>query len=207
MLKRFGFQFFAEGGDNQQNNLTQSAQQSTQSTQQSSEKTYTQEQLSSLMANEKRTARQAILKELGFEFKDDQSYSKTIQDIKKVLDQGKTEQQLDKEAKTKAESERDSATQRAELAEMKVSALSAGVKPTQLDDMITLAKAKMANGKTAEQAFEDLKKIYPAAFGLESSSGTGTGNNPAKKQTSSESLGKRLASVNKHTTKSSYFKN
>ena len=90
---------------------------------------------------------------------------------------------------------------------MKVSALTAGVNPTRLDDMILLAQAKMAKGQKAEQAFEELKKDYPDAFGAEASGGTGNHVNPAKKTgNDGESRGARLAKQNKTSAKSTYFK-
>lgn len=191
----------------QQNQGQQVQQGQQQGQQQESGKTYTQAQINSMMANEKRTARQALLKELGFEVGDDQSYQTTVANIKKTLDAGKTQQQLDQEAKNKAEGEAKDANARAALAEMKVSALTAGVKPDRLDDMIILAQAKIAGGQKADQAFADLKKNYPDAFGVESSGGTGSHVNPANKTgNDGESRGTRLAKQNKTSAKSSYFK-
>lgn len=182
-------------------------QQNQEQNQQDTGKNYTQAQINAMMANEKRTARQAILKELGFEFKDDKSFDETIKGIKTTLDAGKTQQQLDKEAKNKAEDDAKNANARAEAAEMKVSALTAGVNPARLDDMILLAQAKIAKGQTAEQAFADLKKDYPDAFGAEASGGTGNHVNPANKTgNDGESRGARLAKQNKTSAKSSYFK-
>ena len=197
-----------QGENTQQQNQGQQGQQGQQQgQQQESGKTYTQAQINSMMANEKRTARQALLKELGFEVGDDQSYQTTVANIKKTLDAGKTQQQLDQEAKNKAEGEAKDANARAALAEMKVSALTAGVKPDRLDDMIILAQAKIAGGQKADQAFADLKKNYPDAFGVESSGGTGSHLNPANKTgNDGESRGTRLAKQNKTSAKSSYFK-
>lgn len=197
-----------QGENTQQQNQVQQGQQGQQQGQQQEPgKTYTQAQINSMMANEKRTARQALLKELGFEVGDDQSYQTTVANIKKTLDAGKTQQQLDQEAKNKAEGEAKDANARAALAEMKVSALTAGVKPDRLDDMIILAQAKIAGGQKADQAFADLKKNYPDAFGVESSGGTGSHVNPANKTgNDGESRGTRLAKQNKTSAKSSYFK-
>lgn len=192
-----------QGENTQQQNQGQQQEQQ----QQESGKTYTQQQINSMMANEKRTARNALLKELGFEVSDDQSYQTTVTNIKKTLDAGKTQQQLDQEAKSKAEGEAKEANARAALAEMKVSALTAGVKPDRLDDMIILAQAKIAQGQKADQAFTDLKKNYPDAFGVESSGGTGSHVNPANKTgNDGENRGTRLAKQNKTSVKSSYFK-
>lgn len=192
-----------QGDNTQQQNQGQQGQQN----QQEPEKTYTQAQINSMMANEKRTARQALLKELGFEVTDDKSYADTVTGIKKTLDAGKTQQQLDQEAKNKAEGEAKDANNRAALAEMKVAALTAGVNPKRLDDMIILAQAKIAGGQQADQVFEVLKKDYPDAFGAESSGGTGSHVNPANKTgNDGENRGTRLAKQNKPSVKSSYFR-
>ena len=194
-------------GENTQNQGQQGQQQNQGQQQQDQGKSYTQSQINTMMANEKRTARQALLKELGFDVSDDKSYTETIKGIKQTLDAGKTQQQLDNEAKTKAEGAAKDATARAELAEMKVSALTAGVNPKRLDDMIILAQAKIAKGQTADQAFADLKKDYPDAFGVESSGGTGSHVNPANKTgDDGENRGSRLAKQNKPSVKSTYFK-
>lgn len=196
-----------EGAQNQGQQQGQQQQNQQNQDQQQDGKNYTQAQINAMMANEKRTARQALLKELGFEVGDDQSYTTTVANIKKTLDAGKTQQQLDQEAKNKAEGEAKDATARAELAEMKVSALTAGVNPKRLDDMIILAQAKIVKGQTADQAFADLKKDYPDAFGAEASGGTGRHVNPAKKTgDDGENRGSRLAKQNKPSVKSSYFK-
>lgn len=196
-----------EGAQNQGQQQGQQQQNQQNQDQQQDGKNYTQAQINAMMANEKRTARQALLKELGFEVGDDQSYMTTVANIKKTLDAGKTQQQLDQEAKNKAEGEAKDATARAELAEMKVSALTAGVNPKRLDDMIILAQAKIVKGQTADQAFADLKKDYPDAFGAEASGGTGSHVNPAKKTgDDGENRGSRLAKQNKPSVKSSYFK-
>lgn len=174
-------------------------------------KSYTQEQLNTMMANEKRTARQALLKELGFDIKDDKSYKDTIKNIKATLDAGKTQAQLDAEAKAAAETAKAEAEAKANKLEMKVAALSAGVKPDCLSDAIALAQSKVSDTVTVEQALADLKTKYPVFFNGtdEESSGTGNSTNPPRRTGGkpSDGLGKRLAQSGKNTTKSTYFKN
>ena len=172
-------------------------------------KSYTQEQINSMMANEKRTARQALLKELGFDIKDDKSFTDTMANIKKTLDAGKTQQQLDAEARKKAEDAQKTAEGRATQLEMKVAALSAGVNPEFLDDVITLASAKVNDSITIDKVITEMKTKYPSFFKeSESKPGTGSPANPAKKGGNNESLGQRLAKQHKaNPGKSSYFKN
>lgn len=182
------------------------------STEPSTGKTYTQDQLNTMMANEKRTARQALLKELGFDIKDDKSYKETVKGIKATLDAGKTQAQLDAEAKNAAEAAKAEAEEKASKLEMKVAALSAGCKPECLDDIIILAQARVNEDNPIEKVLKSLKEKYPASFGESSegsaNSGTGRSNNPPRKPNAGgESLGQRLAKANKPAVKSSYFKN
>ena len=172
-------------------------------------KTYTQEQIKSMMANEKRTARQALLKELGFDIKDDKSFTDTMANIKKTLDAGKTQQQLDAEARKAAEDALKTAEGKAQQLEMKVAALAAGVKADCLDDVITLAANKVTETETIDKVLQSIKTKYPTFFGESNPDGTGSGANPAKKgNNKGEGMGARLAKAHKSNPgKSSYFKN
>ena len=161
-----------------------------------------------MMANEKRTARQALLKELGFDIKDDKSFTDTMANIKKTLDAGKTQQQLDAEARKIAEDALKTAEGKAQQLEMKVAALAAGVKPDCLDDVITLAASKVNETDTIDKVLQSIKTKYPTFFGENNPGGTGSGANPAKKGGTQESMGQRLAKQHKsNPSKSSYFKN
>lgn len=173
-------------------------------------KSYTQEQLNAMMAAEKRTARQALLKELGFTVEDDKSFKDTMAGIKKTLDADKTQAQKDAEARKLAEDNLAAAEARANQLNMKVSLLSAGVQAQYLDDVITIAVSKVTESNPIEKVIEDLKQRYPMFFSGSSSSasGTGNGNNPPRKNNQgTDSLGKKLAQVNKQVHKSTYFKN
>lgn len=216
MFNRIHFQFFAatDGaggsgeGNSQQNDPNQQGTQNNQqqNTQQGTQ--YTQEQINTMMANEKRTARQALLKSLGIELKEGEKYEDAIKRVKGTLDAGKTQAHLDAEAKTKAEGERDEANKKVSDLETKVAALSAGAKPESLDDVITLAQAKVSSGKTIEDALKELKEKYPVLFGeSDKNNGTGNSTNPPRKGANTEGLGQRLAKNSKHSVKSTYFKN
>ena len=217
MFNRIHFQFFAapDGaggsgeGNSQQNDQNQQGTQNNQqqNTQQQGTQ-YTQEQINTMMANEKRTARQALLKSLGIELKEGEKYEDAIKRIKGTLDAGKTQAQLDAEARTKAEGERDEANKKVSDLETKVAALSAGAKPESLDDVITLAQAKVSSGKTIEDGLKELKERYAVLCGeADKSNGSGNSNNPPRKGANTESLGQRLAKNSKHSVKSTYFKN
>nr|DAU60502.1 MAG TPA: Major capsid protein [Caudoviricetes sp.] len=172
-------------------------------------KSYTQEQLNIMLANEKRTARQAILKELGFEVSNPKDYKATVKGIKATLDAGKTQAQLDAEARKTAETAKAEAEAKASMLEMKVAALAAGVNPQYLDDVIILAQAKVNDTTTVDKVITELKNKYSTFFEEGSTvSGTGRSNNPPRKPaTKTEGLGQRLAKANRPVNKSTYFKN
>lgn len=172
-------------------------------------KSYTQEQLNTMLANEKRTARQAILKELGFEVSNPKDYKATVKGIKATLDAGKTQAQLDAEARKTAETAKAEAEAKASMLEMKVAALAAGVNPQYLDDVIILAQAKVNDTTTVDKVITELKNKYSTFFEEGSTtSGTGRSNNPPRKPaTKTEGLGQRLAKANRPVNKSTYFKN
>jgi hypothetical protein len=172
-------------------------------------KSYTQEQLNTMLANEKRTARQAILKELGFEVSNPKDYKAAVKGIKATLDAGKTQAQLDAEARKTAETAKAEAEAKASMLEMKVAALAAGVNPQYLDDVIILAQAKVNDTTTVDKVITELKNKYSTFFEEGSTtSGTGRSNNPPRKPaTKTEGLGQRLAKANRPANKSTYFKN
>lgn len=172
-------------------------------------KSYTQEQLNTMLANEKRTARQAILKELGFEVSNPKDYKATVKGIKAQLDAGKTQAQLDAEARATAETAKAEAEAKASMLEMKVAALAAGVNPEYLDDIIVLAQSKVSETMPVEKVMEKFKTKYPSFFAeVSGGSGTGRSNNPPRKPaTKTEGLGQRLAKANRPVNKSTYFKN
>lgn len=202
-----GLQFFAEPGGDGSDGGNDGGQGGSEGGSQGG-KTFTQEQVNSMMANEKRTARNALLKELGYEVKEGSKVSDVVATVKGILDAGKTQQQLDQEAKTKAEADKTAAETRATSLQAQVDVMKAGVKPDYVDDAITMLLPKVTEEKPLSKLLEEYKTKYPAWFGEGSSSGTGSPTNPARgKGGETGGLGKRLAQTGKSQAKSSYFKN
>lgn len=171
-------------------------------------KTFTQEQVNTMMANEKRTARNALLKELGYEVKEGAKASDVVKTVKGILDAGKTQQQLDQEARTKAEEDKTAAETKASNLQAQVDVMKAGVKPDYVDDAITMLLPKVTEEKPLSKLLEEYRTKYPAWFGEGSSSGTGSPTNPPRgKGGETSGMGKRLAQTGKPQAKSSYFKN
>lgn len=168
-------------------------------------KTFTQSDVQRMMANEKRTARTALLKELGFEGKDVKS---DVQSIKAILDSQKTDAQRASDKEKQLETAKTTAENKAAMLECKLEAMKQGVTPEALDDVMTLAMSKVNEDTTLETVLKDLKSKYPAFFGQSQSNGTGNPINPPKRVGQEESLGQRLAKAKaKPATKSNYFKN
>lgn len=215
LFKRIGLQFFAEdsgagsggtsGSDGGSGTDPAGANGGTSAP--AGGRTFTQEDVNSMMANEKRSARTALLKELGYEVKDGK-YTEVISTIKGILDQGKTQQQLDNEARAKAEGDKTVAEAKAASLQAQVDVMKAGVKPDYVDDAIAMLLPKVTDEKPLSKLLEDYKAKYPAWFGEAGSSGTGSATNPPSKGTNQDgAMGKRLAQSINGSVKSSYFKN
>lgn len=171
-------------------------------------KTFTQEDVNRMMANEKRTARSALLKELGYEVKDGK-ITETVATIKGILDQGKTQQQLDQEARTTAETNLAEERSKNSALQARVDVMTAGVKPEFVADAIAMLLPQVTEQKPLSKLLEEYKTKYPAWYGESSGSG-GTGNSTKNGRNTGgtqSGLGKRLAESNKSAAKSSYFKN
>ena len=223
LYNRIGIQFFAadgagsgaggeggaagtdggQGGDN--GNQAGSGAAGSQGT---GAKTFTQEDVNRMMANEKRTARSALLKELGYEVKDGK-ITETVATIKGILDQGKTQQQLDQEARTTAETNLAEERSKNSALQARVDVMTAGVKPEFVADAIAMLLPQVTEQKPLSKLLEEYKTKYPAWYGEPSGSG-GTGNSTKNGRNTGgtqSGLGKRLAESNKSAAKSSYFKN
>ena len=223
LYNRIGIQFFAadgagsgaggeggaagtdggQGGDN--GNQAGSGAAGSQGT---GAKTFTQEDVNRMMANEKRTARSALLKELGYEVKDGK-ITETVATIKGILDQGKTQQQLDQEARTTAETNLAEERSKNSALQARVDVMTAGVKPEFVADAIAMLLPQVTEQKPLSKLLEEYKTKYPAWYGESSGSG-GTGNSTKNGRNTGgtqSGLGKRLAESNKSAAKSSYFKN
>ena len=82
--------------------------------------------------------------------------------FKEWQDNQKTAEQRSAEKIAAAESGRTAAEKRAEAAEAKCTALTKGVRPEVLDDVITLAMSKVGDDKTVEQAIDEVIKKHPS---------------------------------------------
>lgn len=185
-------------------------------------KTFTQEQVNKMMTREKNQGRSAALKELGIDPKD----SKMVAMVKALIESQKTDEQKASEKDAETQTKMNEAEQRAQVAEAKAEAMMLGVKTQYVDDVVTLALAKMTEDSDLKTIIGEFKTKYPVWFGEAESDdkddkgakdkvgqkGTGSSVKQAekggKKGEPEKGLGARLAAQRRGTgKKSSYWGN
>ena len=184
-------------------------------------KTFTQEQVNKMMTREKNQGRSAALNELGIDPKD----SKMVAMVKAFTDSQKTDEQKTAEKDAENQSRMNEAEQRAKVAEAKAEAMMLGVKTQYVDDVVTLALAKMTEDSDLKTIIGEFKTKYPIWFGesgdddkdkSKDKGKTGQKGTGSSVKTSKESKGKgeekglgaRLAAQRRGTgKKSSYWGN
>ena len=114
------------------------------------EKTFTQKELDD------------IVKQRLDRAKKDMPSKDELKAFKEWQDNQKTAEQRNAEKIAAAENGRTAAEKRAEAAEAKCTALTKGVRPEVLDDVITLAMSKVGDDKTVEQAIDEVIKKHPS---------------------------------------------
>ncbi len=199
---------FGEQNHNEPNNNA-GAGKSNNSGEGSGEKTFTQEDVNRMMTREKKQGRNSVYNELGIDPDD----TKSIELIKTIIDAQKGQSQEAGDGNNVAAQQNEQlaeAEHRAAVAEAKAEAMTLGVKPQFVDDVVTLATVRVAEQEGAEfkTIIGELKQKYPVWFGIAGGDdpsdvgqkGTGSsiksdsGSNGSKKE---EGLGKRLAAQRK----------
>ena len=124
-------------------------------------KTFTQDQVTRMMTREKNQGRNAVYKELGIDPKD----KKTVSMFKAFVESQKTDEQKASEKEAENQSKVTEAEQRAQVAEAKAEAMMLGVKTQYVDDVVTLALAKMSEDSDLKTIIGEFKTKYPVWFG------------------------------------------
>lgn len=185
-------------------------------------KTFTQEQVNKMMTREKNQGRNAAFKELGINPKD----QKMVKMFKAFIESQKSDEEKAAEAESENQAKVTEAEQRALVAEAKAEAMMLGVKSQYVDDVVTLALAKMTDDSDLKTIIGEFKTKYPVWFGESEEDNKGDDKGKGKtgqrgtgssvktvdkdKKTGSEtkSLGARLAAQRKTSNKkSSYWGN
>lgn len=177
----------------------------------SEDKTFTQEQVNSMIAAEKRKNTSSFFKGLGFE--SEEAAKAFVDKYKQQEEADKSELVKAQEKAAQAEAEKNAEMSRAQDLQYKFDAIAEGCDAKSAEDVVVLAKAKMSDDKDFAAALKEIKELYPAMFGqTESNRSTGGGGTSPRSKTTSGDLagmGKRLAEMRKknNTTKDNeYFK-
>ena len=147
-------------------------------------KTFTQEQVNKMMTREKNQGRSAALKELGIDPKD----SKMVAMVKALIESQKTDEQKAAEKDIENQTKMNEAEQRAQVAEAKAEAMMLGVKTQYVDDVVTLALAKMTEDSDLKTIIGEFKTKYPVWFG-ESEDDDKSGKDKEKSKTGQKGTG------------------
>lgn len=218
-LKGIGLQFFAEGGEggdpgaggaggNPDNGGSGGSGGTGGEGGGTQSKTFTQEEVNRMLANEKRQGRQAALKALGLDPNDKDAEKKA----KAILDTQKTQAEKDAEALTTEKNARAEAEAKALAAERKLAVLTTGCKAEFVEEVFALASAKVNDSTDFEAALKAVKEKCPAFFegdgGGDPGTGGGQGHRRQKTDTKSGALGSRLAQsvVSANPKENPYFK-
>lgn len=177
------------------------------------DKTFTQEQVNSMIAAEKRKNLSSVYKGLGF---DSEEAAKAFVDkYKGEEEKNKTDLVKAQERASQLEAEKNAEAAKAQDLQYKFDAMAEGCDAKSATDVVVLAKAKMSDDKDFAAALKEVKEQYPAMFGqTDNGNGGGTGGggtSPRGKLKSGDisGIGKRLAEQRKqnNTTKDhDYFK-
>ena len=155
-----------DGGNNNTNENNNSSEGNTDGNEGKGKKlvSMSQDELSKMMAKEKKEGRAAILRELGINTDDAKTNKDIMEKFRNWQESQKTE--LDKANEKLGALE---AVQKENMMlTAKVKALSLGAKPDALDDLITLATAKVDEEHSVESILEELKPKYPMFYTVSS---------------------------------------
>nr|DAK45551.1 MAG TPA: Major capsid protein [Caudoviricetes sp.] len=128
-------------------------------TQEQPVKTFTQDEVTGLVAKEAKKAQEKIFKSLGFE--DVKSAKEGLQQLKEWKDSQKSEAEKQSEALATKEKELEAALSSQRLLEAKLSALTLGVNAESVDDVITLSNRLVSDEVSIEDAIGQVLQKYP----------------------------------------------
>ena len=128
-------------------------------TQEQPVKTFTQDEVTGLVAKEAKKAQEKIFKSLGFD--DVKSAKEGLQQLKEWKDSQKSEAEKQSEVLAAKEKELEVALSSQRLLEAKLSALTLGVNAESVDDVITLSNRLVSDDVSIEDAIGQVLQKYP----------------------------------------------
>ena len=175
----------------------------------SGEKTFTQEEVNSIGATEKRQGKNSILKLFGCA--DEESAKKDAEEFKKWKENQLTDEQKRAETEAALQKTAKENEKRALAAENKLTVLMSGVNSESVEDALAIALTKVTEEKSLDKVLEEMKKEvkYSGFFGKGNSGGTGSSGHHQAGNQSIANIGKRLGEkrVNSEPKTSSFFTN
>lgn len=158
LLMQLNLQYFAEadtgGGEGEQQTEQQDTQQEQKET-----KTFTQEDVNNLIAKETKAAQEKLLKQAGVT--DFANLKEGMAKFKEWQESQKTEAQKQAEALEQYQKDLEATKAEKELTELKLEAFVAGAKAESIDDVLLLAKARMSDEVSKQDAIKQVLEAYP----------------------------------------------
>lgn len=175
-------------------------------------KTFTQDQVNSMIAAEKRKNLSSVYKGLGFD--SEEAAKEFVEKYRDQEEQAKSDLVKEQEKSKQLAAEKAAEQAKAQDLQYKFDAMAEGCSAKSAADVVVLAKAKMSDDKDFEAALKEVKEQYPAMFGQTDNAGGGTGGggtSPRGKLKAGDlsGMGKRLAEQRKEnnaTKENDYFK-
>lgn len=166
------------------------------------EKTFTQNQVNSMIAAEKRKNFSSVYKNLGFE--SEEAAKEFVEKYKDQEEQEKSDLVKEQEKTKQLAAEKAAEQAKAEDLQYRFDAIEEGCDAKSAADVVVLAKAKMSDDKDFATALKEVKEQYPAMFGHADNFGTGGGGTSPRSKLKSGDLsgiGKRLAEQRKENNR------
>lgn len=167
----------------------------------SGEKMFSQAELNSILANEKRKNAASFHESLGFKSVDEAK--EFVKKYKELEEQNKDDLVKEQEKNALLAEEKEAEQQKARRAEYKLKLIEQGCSVQMVEDMATLAINKLGSDEDFETVLKGLKESYPGVF-KNLSEHTGSGGNPPRKPpngSDASGIGKRLAEQRKNGIK------
>lgn len=181
------------GGNTQQNNQNQqqsqqnSQQQNNQSIGGTGAKTFTQEQVNYMMANEKNQGRNAAFREMGIDPNDPNGIN-MMNMFKAFMSAIQSPEQQVKNQVNQQQSKIIEAENRAIKAEVKAEAMQLGIQGQYVDDAVIIIMSKLNNNTDVKTTVGELKTKYPIWFDTGNNQGTNNnGGNNQQRQNNNQS--------------------
>ena len=160
-------------------------------------KTFTQDQVNKMMTREKNQGRNAVYKELGIDPKD----TKMVNMFKAFIESQKTDDQKAAEKESENQTKINEAEQRALVAEAKAEAMMLGVKSQYVEDVVTLALAKMSDDSDMKTIIGEFKTKYPVWFGESEEDDNKDDDDKTKNKTGQKGTGSSIKNSSKEDKK------